>query len=228
MTGKLFSIVLASLVGASLSNGRAWQRPEAAGKPTHVIDLVGNRPQPSTAASVPESQRLRVPFGRLGRAADDSPLPAVLDIRLLDLDRTSYLIGDEFVYELLVSNKSGRAVPFPTSADEASFRKDMPRATAASVFLTFDDPSLGPQVLGSRTLYGAPAVAGSIVILAPGETVRLRLPGTWFLQSPSPAPPPRPWQRELHVKASVQLFASSEAHPLIQSDNAVDIVLQQR
>lgn len=225
MTNRALTLVLASSLGVSLSSGAAAQRATHGGGPTHLIDLVASTPQPSDLGGVPESERLRVPFGRSGRPDHDRPLVAPFAMRLLGLDRTSYLVGDTFIYELLVSNTGATAVMFPNSPDSSRFRQDMTGAVAASVFLTFDDSSLGSQVIGSQTLFGAPAVSQSIVVIAPGETLQLRAKGSWLLQSSLASPVSRPWQRELHVKGALQVFSHSQAQPLIWSENTRDVVL---
>ena len=203
--------------------------PHAQGQPpTHVVDLVTAAAKTPVGDEVALSKRLRIPFGRQGRADHDPELPKPLVLQLVSTDRSSYIVGDEFVYELLISNRGSQPVEFPVSPHAGRFSDSTRAALAARGALTFQDAARGRQGVGAIALHGAPEVPGSIVVVGPSETLELRAPGQWYLQSSFPTSPARGWARELEVKAFVQAYSTKQALDLIHSENALTIHLKER
>lgn len=212
--------------GVLLASQTQHQSPRM---PTHILDLLIPRDSRSGGA-IPEGERLRLPFGRNGdaRVSHEPPPAQPLSLRLIGLDRTTYVIGDQVIYELLVTNRGDTVVGFPTSTDGTRFHWATPKAVGAFVNLQIDDPQLGSQVIGTQALYGAPGIPSSVIAIGPSETLEIRAMGTWYLQSQVPKPPPDGWSRDIKVRASLHLFAEHGAPPRVQSTNAVDIRLRQR
>ena len=173
-------------------------------KPTYAIDLTAPAPAPTV---VPENERLGMAFGRHGFVSHQ-PLPVQrLSLQVLGLDRSSYDIGDPFVYRLLVSNISQEPFAFPASVAGDRFSRDEPDPTGGFLSLELKDPIIGHQIVGNYALYGAPRVPGSLVVLQPGDTLEISGAGTWFLVGGFPQPPPASWSRRLQVYGSIHLFS---------------------
>jgi len=218
-------------MAASLVVVAAFQKPTSPQRrspPTHTLDLLVQNPEPPSGDQVEPSRQLRVPFGRYGKPDHEAEPPKSLSAQLLGFDRTSYVLGDDFVYEVLLTNDGKKPFRFPTSLDASRFHKDMPHAIAVSVFLMFEDEFLGKQVVGSQLLYGSPDVPGTLMLIGPSETLELRAKGTWWLQSAFRKPMENGWAKSLRVQSEIHVSSNEEYYPTVESDNSVAVTLEHR
>jgi hypothetical protein len=198
--------------------------PSAQGGAEHLLDLVDV--EPPSADGLDRSELLIVqPTGK--RAPTHSPQPvSPLTINLVSLDRSRYTVGDKVVYEVVVTNTSGRAFNFPTLVDPRIVRRDMPGATLATVGLIFDDTVFGFQLVALQVLYGAPAVPNSMELLQPGDTLRIRASGEWWLGSALKSAVPSRVVRDVAVHAGLWLLYLPDDLPTQKSLNVVPIQLR--
>jgi hypothetical protein len=99
----------------------------------------------------------------------------------------------------------------------------------AVILLSFQDDVLGRQLIGDEnTTYGSASVPGSLLVLKPGDTIRVRAQAKWYLSEGMAKTPPNGWLRELALHAYVQLHGVSDVVPEVTSGNAVQVQLQQR
>jgi hypothetical protein len=215
MTVRILAILLLVTTAAVMGATAAPQRPRPAA--THVIDLL-TRDANADEGNVPEAERLRLPFGRLGLVSHTPQRPQMLSLRLLGLDRAAYRIGDPFIYAVLVTNTGQKSVAFPTSTDASLFSRTTPNAAGAFVNLRLDDPMFGMQLVGVQALYGAPNVPASLLLLRSNDSVEIRATGTWYLSSGFPQTPPQAWSRDLQVHGAVSLFLTNEDETVLRSD----------
>ena len=198
--------------------------------PDHTIDLltvVEERLAPSEL--VPKHLQINPSsFGSRAMTTDHAPEARhQLALRVIGLNRGVYVIGDDFVYELLITNTGKTAVPFPASVTQGRFARDMPGAVAARVGLVFEHPEMGSHAVGVRTLYGAPGVSRSIIRLGAGETLSFRAQGSWYLSGPAARPLfGADGVRSVELKAVVFMRAADVSYPQLSSDNTVSVVLR--
>jgi hypothetical protein len=97
----------------------------------HFLDLV-DATVPSDGDVAPPEQ-LRVE--RTGRVTPThSPRPVTpATISLSTLDRGRYVVGEKVIFEVVITNTSGRALAFPTMVDPRFVRRGMPGATLATI-----------------------------------------------------------------------------------------------
>jgi hypothetical protein len=116
--------------------------------------------------------------------------PAPLEVSVLTTDQLTYRVGQSVVYELLVTNRSSRPIPVPRSSvppDSGSRAEDI---RYGLIGLVYTDPEHGPQVVGAGALYGLRSDPGTLIQLAPGQSIRIRAEGPWLVQGrPAPVPP---------------------------------------
>ena len=186
-----------------------------------LVDVV-----PPSADGIDHSEQLIVqPTGRV--AAVHSPQPVnPVTISLASLDRTRYTVGDKVIFEVVVTNTSGRAFSFPTLVDPRIVRRGMPGATLATVCLTFDDDVFGSQIVALQLLYGATAVPNSMELLQPGDSLRIRASGAWWLQTAFKTAVPSRAVRDVAVKGMLSLMYLPDDLPVQKSSNFLPIQLQ--
>jgi hypothetical protein len=195
-----------------------------------LLDLVGVMPPPDNDPAPEPQLRVEASAEATGRVIPaDTPGPRPVrpvGISLESLDRTRYVVGDPLVYEVVITNTSGQAFAFPTSIDPRIVRRGMPGARLAAVSLAFDDEVFGGQLIASKLLYGANAVPGTIELLQPGDTLRIRASGAWWLgRALKPGVPSRV-VRDLAVSAHVILLYLEDDHGVIKSPQTLPIQLQ--
>jgi hypothetical protein len=195
------------------------------GRAEHFLDLVDV--VPPSASGIDPSDLLRVrPSDRSG-GDSHAPRPvSPLTITLASLDRARYVVGDKVVYEVVVTNTSGRALRFPTLVDPRIVRRGMSEATLARVGLIFEDAVFGMQIVASQTLYGATAVPNSMELLQPGDSLRIRASGAWWLQSALKPGVPSRVVRDIALKGRLHMVYMLNDVPIQRSENAVPIQLQ--
>jgi hypothetical protein len=192
------------------------------GQPTrlpieHDIDLVdvSTRGQVET---VPSHRRLTPAFVESLTTDEASTKPLRLAAQLLELEREAFSIGESSVYEIVLQNISTSPIKFPSLVGSGHVDRDMAGATVATISLRFEDEVLGRQIIGYRALYGADDVPGSLLIIRPGERLRLRARAQWLLTSAMRKPLQGRWERDLDVRALVQLKAGREQVQMISAN----------
>ncbi len=186
----------------------------------HVLDLVTyNQPDHPKPLDDP----LEIPSGIVGgvdhqQARTEAPLRVTLASIAPDLLRA----GDPFVYELLVENIGKNVVRMPWSPEQHLFSRRMRHASVASISLS---PAKGTsQVIVSVALFGAEAVPGSLLGLAPGEKALIRAPGLWTLPDPTNAS--ATVTGSIRVVARVTVFSASGVVGPVQSQNNVGVSIR--
>lgn len=110
-----------------------------------------------------------------------------LKITLLSLDRRSYRIGENLIFDVTIKNVGKDIVVIPWSPDRAQIRPDEkgfpPGYLDATLSLAITDRVLGEQIIYGPLLYGSELVPSSLRKLLPGQTVRIRAPSRWALMS---------------------------------------------
>jgi hypothetical protein len=149
-----------------------------------------------------------------------------LTITLASVDRARHVVGDKVIYEVALTNTSERALRFPTLVDPRIVRRGMSGATLARVGLIFEDAVFGMQIVASQTLYGVTAVPNSMELLQPGDTLRIRASGAWWLHSALKPGVPSRVVRDIAVKGRLDMTYLLDDVPIQRSENAVPIQLQ--
>jgi hypothetical protein len=124
--------------------------------------------------------------GMMGFAGHDrTPKIIPLKITLLSLDRPSYRLGETVVFEVRVENITQEIVVLPWSPDIDAVKpdeeSDPPGYMDAYLTLVVRVDISGDQTVIGQPLYGSELEPGSLKPLWPGETVRIRVPGRWYL-----------------------------------------------
>jgi hypothetical protein len=159
----------------------------------------------------------------------DSPESLPFQLTLVDLDRTSYLIGDSLTFEVLVKHVGQKPFSLPWGREKSAFSSAKGPGQRAAFLLTFTDSQLGRQYIGhENSTYGFQSVPGSFLVVRPGDTVRVRAKGRWYLMAGFPKPPPDGWSKDISVRAELQLHGLSGVLPLVDSTNTLEIRLQER
>lgn len=132
-----------------------------------------------------------VPPSRRGRTVGAVEVTSVertppLELTLI-LPQQTYRLGEEFVFEVAIQNIAGAPFPIPWEPD---WRRILPDGVPAQLdqlpegyrsAALFLNAALGEQEVSlvSFSLDGSEEVPGSIRVLAPGETVRVRAKANW-------------------------------------------------
>jgi len=196
--------------------------------PTFMIDLLTLQradDKGSQNGDVAEQDRLGLRVEGRGTPTHSVASSTQLEMTLESIDRHDYRLGDPMIYEVVVRNTGGHTVPFPSSVQARRFSRGMSGARWAAVSLQVESETLGRQLVGSDLLYGADAVTGSLIHLAPGQSVRIRVPGTWFFRSAFPTSAPGHWTSTAEVKAILQIHEDKEQLPVITSTNSEKVII---
>lgn len=204
----------------SLGVGQARALPQ-----TYVLDFVADKPSHPESRDERERQTGTTQLTVWGE--NDGTFP--FQMTLVDLDRSGYAIGDGFIFELVLKHVGTKPFPFPWSRDPKIVNPNVPGARQAAFLLNFKDSVIGPQLLATENItYGADSVPGSLVVLQPGDTVRVRGEGQWYLTRATSKPPPDGWIRDLTLSAQLQISGLKGFQPLLDSTNQLQIQLRQR
>ena len=148
-------------------------------KADHYLDIPGHTHTGTSGAGAFFPTRHSV-------SSSSHPPPSPLKVTLVSVDRTDFVYGEEFVYEVLIENISKELVTLPWSPDQGAFVQPAPRIPSGyisgSVYLLVESASGQPAVLAlldSQSLYGSDEVSRSRLALAPGRTALLRVPAQW-------------------------------------------------
>lgn len=94
-------------------------------------------------------------------------------------------LGADFVYDVTLENITEAPVRIPWEPDwrkvETGFEHDPPPGYLCARVTLWAASELGEQLVAEASLYGSNAAPGSLMTLRPGESVRIRAPGTWQL-----------------------------------------------
>jgi hypothetical protein len=199
---------------------------KAASTPTFTIDLLTvERPSENLTRpdSIPAQDRLGMRPPAFGGPTDTWLPPFPLEMTLASTDRSDYTVGDRFIYEVLVTNVSKRAIAFPTSVRADRFSRAMAGARWATISLQVEDEMLGRQLVGLERLYGAQSVEGSLLNLGPGESVAIRAGGIWIFRSAFPITPPQTWTKSEVAKGWLLIVDEHDHASGIGSSNALTL-----
>ena len=151
--------------------------------------------------------------GGSGTRVPDLPIR----ITLLSLDKRSYKLGDESVFDVALENISKEAVQIPWSPDSSigsPFNDSSPPGNLLAVIsLVVGNKTLGEYQASTYGLYGSRTVPGSLKTLQPGQRVRIRVPGRWqfYTEEATDRLSRNPGQ-ELSIKARI-FMADSNSNP---------------
>jgi len=114
-----------------------------------------------------------------------------LKLTLLSVDVLDFVYGDYFVYEVLIENTGNSSVALPWSPNTGAFAQTIQRTPAGYRFgsVSVHVESAGDEkthlaLLDAQPLYGSEEVPGSLLVLAPGRTARIRAPSQWSATMP--------------------------------------------
>lgn len=215
-------------ISAVLSLG--WTAPDPAsqsGRAEHILDLMtARRFPPNPSLDVAPEKRLSVPTS-VGSLIDGGPeLEPTIRVTILSLDRLAYSLGDSFTYEILIQNVGSKPLRFPTSVNIQRFsRRMLPDARMAGITLLFEDSVLGRQLVTTEVLSGADAMPGSLVVIQPDETLRVRSTGMWRLHTRLDRRVPDHWSKAVKLRANVAIYYSEQPIPRAISLNSMEVLL---
>src|SRR5262249_55971144 len=105
--------------------------------------------------------------------------PKALRVTLLGLDKQTYRIGDEAIFDIRLENVTKNTIVIPWSGDHEKVNPDEnqtpPNYLMSGVSLTFQDGAYGEQIFGVEGIFGSSLVPASLKTLEPRRSVRIRL-----------------------------------------------------
>jgi hypothetical protein len=165
-----------------------------------------------TAATISPEPRHGVEFGSCGSGDLRRQDPYPLQLELLRTDRRTYRRMERVAVDVRIKNISTNPVLFPSSPTPIA-RRDRPpsRYRHAGFDFVLLDPTREKFATDLFVLYGAPAIARSLIPLEPGESVTLRLPamlsGNGYQDARNPILYPAPG---LRIATEMWLFAPGD------------------
>ena len=154
-------------------------------KADHYLDIPGHTLTGTSGAGA------FFPPGRNSVSGSTHAPASPLKLTLVSVDRTDFVYGEEFIYEVLIENTGREPITLPWSPDLGAFVQPAPRIPAGylrgSVYLQVESASGQPAVLALldlQPLYGSDEVPRSRLSLAPGRTALLRVPAQWSATMP--------------------------------------------
>lgn len=139
------------------------------------LGLKQNRP--------PQRERLSgIGTGAVGGLGHTSSWkPAMLKVTLVSLDKQTYELGEEVIYEITLENisKDDLIIPYSVDYDKVKPDEESNPPGYASMFLSLviNDELTGKQFVAGESLYGSELLSGSLKRLEPGQKVTIRIPG---------------------------------------------------
>lgn len=147
---------------------------------------------PSTGAQSPQTDHtldltspavLRTPpvvrgGGGVARSGQASPTPLPLRLRLVQLDRSTYELGNPIVYEVELTNVGSRPIGLPWSADLELITQPGRSFIQSTLFLSVGDRPEREIQLATTMLGGSTSVRDSIQTIRPGEVARIKVAST--------------------------------------------------
>ena len=207
-----FSRTAVLLAGLSCACGCAW--------PQAYLDLTTQIPQTS------ESPR-GIPGGRFGSAVPEITLP--IEVTLQDLYPAAVEARGRVTALILIRNVGKESLAIPASRDFAVLKAGNEGQRIIHVFLTITPPTpLKPILLTAGSVAGSTSVPGSLIILAPQESVDIRVQAS-FLESSK-------WHgagldtANVKVSAGViesylesEEFTIKSSSPMVRSKNEIEV-----
>ena len=192
---------------------------------TYLLDFVSVPPEADTPAE--RARQREAGFGGLGIhfTTESERLP--LELTLLELDRPGYTVAERVVYEVVLKHVGTKPLPFPVAQTTAPFSRTHPITHQVMILLHINDDVVGDQLIGQgSTAYSSDSLPETFVMLKPGDAVRVRGVGNWFLMENQKTRLPTSWLRDVTVRAQLQ-FYGGELNPIDES-NGIQIQLQSR
>jgi hypothetical protein len=167
-----------------------------------------------------------------GPLTPEAPKVPPLKVTLLGLDKRSYQIGDEAIFEIKIENVTKNPIVVPWSADHGKVNPDEnrtpPNYLVSGVSLTFRDGVDGELIFGGEGIYGSGLVPGSLKTLKPGQSVRIRAATRLSLMIPeNGARLARKLPLKIELRAKYSFLEGSYYEPIL-SENEIIIELRKR
>lgn len=106
--------------------------------------------------------------------------PLQMAVEIIDPPDQGYTVGEEFQYEVEITNTSAVSVSIPWSADPTGLDDvSNEQVFQASVALMLRNGANDQRVLTGAIMYGRPDISSSILVLAPGMKARIRAASRW-------------------------------------------------
>lgn len=168
--------------------------------------------------------------------SNDTRFPRLpLEITLLRLDKHSYQMGDEVIYDVVIRNVGQDIVVTPWSPDRDQVKPEEktypPGYMDATLSLVIRDEVLGEQRIYGASVYGSQLVPSSLKKLRPGQAVRIRAPSHWLLTSDDAARgilSKLPQTFAVRARYSVMGHTSSPWPEPVVSTNSIKVELKKR
>jgi hypothetical protein len=128
-----------------------------------------------------------LPFVGSAMTISSSHVPPIIVPLTIDhvvFDRDRYREGDEIVFTLVVTNRGSAPFQLPWSSDPKTIDHKNPDRTLARRIMRVYLALLADgrdAYLGAGEAYGSAAIAGSMRLVGPNETIRVRCLGRWSL-----------------------------------------------
>ena len=209
-----------------MAGGIAFGQAAVSAPKTYVLDFVTAPSETDTLAD--RARQREAGFSRLPGmhyTSDSERLP--LELTLLQLDRPGYTVGDRVIYEVALKQVGTKPLLFPVAQTTTPFSRAHPMTRRVSILLRIQDEVLGDQLIGHEsTAYSGDSLPDTFVMLKPGDTLRVRGVGDWFLMESQKPPLPTSWLRNVSVRAQLQ-YHGVDLNP-IDDSNEIQIQLQSR
>lgn len=122
--------------------------------------------------------------------------PKIIPVKvtLLSLDKRSYQLGDEVIYEVVLENTTKDVLVIPWSGDYDKVKPDEERGPPSYIYAFLglvikgeiggDQSIAGQEIFGvGQGIHGSQLLRGSLKSLSPGQKVRIRAAGRWSVSS---------------------------------------------
>lgn len=186
-----------------------------------------------TKIKLPERKELVLTDGGGASGSNDTRIPNLpLEITLTGLDKNSYQIGEDMIYDIRISNVGQELVWIPWSPDRHQVRPDNAYPSgymSAILTLVITDAKMGQQEIFGIPLYGSRRVPGSLKALPPRKTVRIRASGRWdFMSSDNAFLSDLPQTYGVRAKLNLIYLPPSPSPEPVLSTNSTSVQLQSR
>jgi hypothetical protein len=187
--------------------------------------------------SQPQVRRERKSGGRIidsdfSMAGDSRRKPNALKITLIDIDKKSYSLGDQAIFNIKLENIGQTAIILPWSADYDRVKPDdekrPPDYLSAIINLAVEDKSQGTLFFGGESVYGSDLLPGSLKQLDPGRSVRIKIRTQLRPNSSEEIgllAKKLPFKLNVHARFA---FLEGAQYKAFSSENAIEIELRRR
>ena len=141
----------------------------------------------------------------------DSVLPLELSLRL---DRGSYFLGSEFLFDATLKNTGTRSVTLPWA--RARVRAWSSKLEAVLSLFTTDDSGQSQHLFGTM-IYGDTRAPETLLVLQPGETARIHVPGVVIVPQRNAIRVASVYgtEREIRARMTVSTMACEWSAPIL-------------